>query len=60
MALKKLKKIFVDSDEQEVMGGEDDFYSVSAEDAIKDADKTGNKMILLEPRAYSESQQIDE
>lgn len=58
MALKKLKKIFVDSDEPEVTGGEDDFYSVSADDAVKDADKTGNKMILLEPRAYSESQQI--
>ncbi|MCR5787573.1 MAG: cell division protein SepF [Bacilli bacterium] len=58
MALKKLKKIFVDSEDGEMIGGEDDFYSVSADDAIKDADKTGNKMILLEPRAYSESQQI--
>lgn len=58
MALKKLKKIFVDSDEPEMTNGEDDFYSVSADDAVKDADRTGNKMILLEPRAYSESQQI--
>ena len=31
---------------------------MSKEDAVKEADKTGNKMILLEPRAYSESQQI--
>ena len=58
MALKKLKKIFVDSDEPEMTNGEDDFYSVSADDAVKDADRTGNKMILLEPRAYSESRQI--
>lgn len=58
MALKKIKKLFVDEDEQINLNGEDDFYSVSADDAVKNADKTGNKMILLEPRAYSESQQI--
>jgi len=58
MALKKLKKLFVDDDENINTSTEDDFYSVSAEDAVKEADKTGNKMILLEPRAYSESQQI--
>ena len=58
MALKKLKKLFVDDDENLNTSAEDDFYSVSAEDAVKEADKTGNKMILLEPRAYSESQQI--
>lgn len=51
-----IKKMFMDPEE----GGsnEDDFYSVSKDTAVKDADKTGNKMILLEPRAYSESQQI--
>ena len=58
MALKKLKKIFVDDEENINLSGEDDYYSVSADDAVKEADKTGNKMILLEPRAYSESQQI--
>ena len=31
---------------------------MSEADALKEADKSGNKMILLEPRAYSESQQI--
>ena len=31
---------------------------MSEEEALKEADKTGNKMILLEPRAFSESQQI--
>ena len=59
MALKKFKKLFVADDEEDINdNGEDEFYSVFKEDALKDADKTGNKMILLEPRAYSESQQI--
>ena len=46
------------SDDDTVNASEDEFYSISSEDALKEADKTGNKMILLEPRAYSESQQI--
>lgn len=55
-----LKKIFEDTDEDSasVAASEDEFYTISQEDALKEADKTGNKMILLEPRAYSESQQI--
>ena len=57
MALNKLKKLFTDEDDN-LVGTEDDFYAVSEEDAVKEADKTGNKMILMEPRAYSESQQI--
>ncbi len=56
MALNKLKKLMgmgdPDGDDDEV------YYEGDAETALKDADKTGNKMILLEPRAYSESQQI--
>ena len=47
-----------DGDEENISASEDSFYSISKEDALKEADKTGNKMILLEPRAYSESQQI--
>ena len=35
----------------------DEYYSISAEDALQENDGN-NKMILLEPRAYSESQQI--
>ena len=58
MALKKIKKLFVDEEDEMITNGEDEFYTVSANDAVKDADKVGNKMILLEPRAYSESQQI--
>ena len=57
MALNKLKKLFSDDDEN-LNGTEDDFYAVSEDEALKEADKTGNKMILMEPRAYSESQQI--
>lgn len=54
-----LKKLFSDNDDDaNNNASEDEFYSISKEDAIKEADKTGNKMILLEPRAYSESQQI--
>ena len=54
-----LGKLFKDpEDDETLMGTEDEFYSVSEEEAVKEADKTGNKMILLEPRAYSESQAI--
>ena len=37
---------------------EDAFYINTVEEAYKDKNAEGNKMILLEPRAYSESQQI--
>lgn len=54
-----LSKLFKDpEDDDSLMGTEDEFYNVSEEEAMKETDKTGNKMILLEPRAYSESQAI--
>ena len=52
-----IKKMF-GSDMDEKESTEDEFYNVSKEEALEEADRTGNKMILLEPRAYSESQQI--
>jgi len=58
MAFNKIKKLFSDEDEDLLMGTEDEYYAVSEDEALKEADKSGNKMILLEPRAYSESQQI--
>lgn len=58
MALNKLKKLFADEEEDNLVGTEDEYYNVNEEEALKEADKTGNKMILMEPRAYSESQQI--
>jgi len=57
MAFKKLKSFFEDKDDK-VITSEDDYYTVSEDDALEEANKTGSKMILLEPRAYSESQQI--
>ncbi len=57
MAINKLKKWFSDEDATDTLNDEE-YYNVSEEEALKEADKTGNKMILLEPRAFSESQQI--
>ena len=54
-----LKNMFkYDGDDDNLNGTEDGYYNLTEDEAIKEADKTGNKMILLEPRAYSESQQI--
>ena len=50
-------KILGKGDEVETTS-EDEFYTMSAQEAYKDNSSEGNKMILLEPRAYSESQQI--
>ena len=52
-----LKNIFK-TEEDELVGTEDEYYNLTESEAITEADKSGNKMILLEPRAYSESQQI--
>jgi len=54
-----LKK-WLASDEQDVFSNASDnseYYTLNAEDSLKENDGK-NKMILLEPRAYSESQQI--
>ena len=58
MAFGKIKKLFTEEDDYENGYSEDEYYNISENEALKEADKTGNKMILLEPRAYSESQQI--
>ncbi len=52
------KNIFKDEEEEIIDSSEDEFYTTTEADALNGADKNGNKMILLEPRAYSESQQI--
>lgn len=55
-----LKK-WLDSDESDVFNGAngsgDEYYTIKPEDALVENDG-GSKMILLEPRAYSEAQQI--
>lgn len=58
MAMNKLKKWFSDEEDETNTMSEEEYYNISEEEALKEADKTGNKMILMEPRAYSESQQI--
>ena len=59
MAFDGMKKFFGVEEETtpSVEGTEEEFYSVSKEDATGN-DLGSNKMILFEPRAYSESQQI--
>lgn len=54
MAL-NFKKIFGDGEEFANSG--DEYYKLSADEAVE-TNEGGSKMILLEPRAYSESQQI--
>ncbi len=50
------KKLFNDEPEKKL--DEEEYYNMTEEEALEEADKSGSKMILLEPRAYSESQQI--
>ena len=57
MALGKFKDLFK-NDEKENINTEDDFYNVTESEALNSVDKTGNKMILLEPRSFSEAQAI--
>lgn len=49
-----LKKMFGNDD----ISSEDEYYTLSVEEAAREETSEGSKMILLEPRAYSESQQI--
>ena len=52
----KIKDIFSTTLEDNAV--ENEYYSISTDDALKSASGEGSKLILLEPRAYSESQQI--
>lgn len=56
MAL-NFKKIFDGGDDVYASSSGDEYYKLSAEEAVEN-NEGGSKMILLEPRAYSESQQI--
>ena len=58
MALDKLKNLFGGEDGTEEVSGEEEFYNTSREDYHSQNGIAGSKMMLLEPRAYSESQQI--
>ncbi len=55
----KLKGIFGgDTDDNDTLTGEDEYYTTSKEEFHEQNGVAGSKMMLLEPRAYSESQQI--
>lgn len=58
MALNKLKGFFTGEEPEVETTGEDSFYNVSKEEYHEQNGAAGSKMMLLEPRAYSESQQI--
>ncbi len=58
MALDKFKKLFGDDAENEDATVEDEFYTTSKEDYHEENGVAGSRMMLLEPRAYSEGQQI--
>lgn len=57
----KFKSFFGGDDDEDIIetgnSGEEEYYNVSKV-AFKGENGSNNKMILLEPRAYSESQQI--
>ena len=54
----KLKGFFGGDSSNEQVQQEDDFYTTSKEEYHEQNGIAGSKMMLLEPRAYSESQQI--
>ncbi len=60
MGIEKLKNFITgDSGEEEVEKvGDDAYYTTSKEEVAQQTSLSGNKVMLLEPRAYSESQQI--
>lgn len=54
-----MNKIFNGEEQNDIISGdENQFYNVSIKDSEEIAEQEGSKMILLEPRAFSESQQI--
>lgn len=58
MALGKFKEWLKSDNDTDVVGTEDEYYAISEADALKEATEVGNKMILLEPRSFSEAQAI--
>lgn len=59
MASKLKKFLFSDWNSKEKdASGEDMCYSIGEDEALEEASRIGSKMILIEPRANSESQQI--
>ena len=60
MGLEKIKNSIFGNKDEDDEEEENELYSgkKTSKDALKNINGDGNKMILFEPRAYSESQQI--
>ena len=59
MAFEKFKNILGGAEgEEENNSPDEEFYSIGREEYTEQNGVAGSKMLLLEPRAYSESQQI--
>lgn len=58
MALDKLKNLFGGEERVVETTSEEGYYSTTRESYNEENGAAGSKMVLLEPRAYSESQQI--
>ncbi len=58
MAFDKLKELIGGTEDPVEEGADEEFYSTSREEYHEENGVAGSKMMLLEPRAYSESQQI--
>ena len=59
MAINIKKALFGEGDDiDNVNNNEEEFYLISEKNHKEDESKNGTKMILIEPRAYSESQTI--
>ena len=58
MAFDGIRKALFDDGDRKDSTVEDNFYTVSNKQLKEEESKNGSKMILVEPRAYSESQQI--
>lgn len=58
MALDKLKNFLGGNDDEVEASPEEEFYTTTKEEYHVANGVAGSKMMLLEPRAYSESQQI--
>lgn len=54
----KISNLFKEDSENEISSVEEEFYSISEKNYKEEEANNGSKMILVEPRAYSESQTI--
>lgn len=57
MAFDKLKKMLGDDDDRDIVD-EEGYYTIDEASKEKTSKDSGSQMILVEPRAYSESQTI--